>query len=116
MHGDLRRPEARHRSIGMVPRTLLAIVAPALAAVVLMPAASAPASQILVLDDAGHLRVERDRLPSLPPAEPAQPPAPLEPRPARAALRRATIPSEIKRLRAAAAIAPAAAEIGRAHV
>ena len=110
MHGDLRRAKARHRSIGTVPRTLLAIVAPALAAAVLLPAAPAPASQILVLDDAGHVRVLRDRLPALPPADPA-PPARREPAPsaARAARGYATIPSEIHRLRAAAAIAPDAA-------
>lgn len=111
MHGDLRRVTARHRSIGMVPRTLFAIVAPALAAVVLMPAAPAPASQILVLDDAGHVRVQRDRLPALPPAEPAAPgPAPAAGAPASSARGYATIPSEIRRLRAADAITPAAAD------
>ena len=110
MHGDLRRAKARHRSIGTVPRTLLAIVAPALAAAVLLPAASAPASQILVLDDAGHVRVQRDRLPNLPPADPAPPAAgATAPPAARAARGYATIPSEIRRLRAAAAIAPDAA-------
>ncbi len=110
MHGDLRQAKARHRSIGMVPRTLLAFVAPALVAAVLLPATSAPASQILVLDDAGHVRAQRDRLPDLPPADPA-PPATAAPEPAavQAARGFATLPSEIRRLRAAAAIAPDAA-------
>lgn len=92
-----------------MPRTLLAVVAPALAAAVLLPAAPAPASELLVMDGSGHVRVQRDRLPR-PPAEPRPPALPAPPAAAHAALTRATIPSEIRRLRAAAAIAPDVAD------
>lgn len=96
-----------------MPRTPLAIVAPALAAALLLPAAPAPASQILVLGDDGVARVERDRLPPLPPAErrPQTAAAPAAEAPgARGARLLATVPSEIARLRRAGAITPAAAD------
>lgn len=108
MHVDLRQAKARHRSIGRVPRTLLAVVTAALAALPLIAAAPAPASQILVLDDAGRTHVVRDTLPPLPPPEPAPPAAaaPTSTPAVRAARVQATLATEIRRLRAAAAIPP----------
>ena len=99
MHGDLRRAGGAHRSIGRVPRTLLAVTVAVLAALHGLPAPAARASQILVMGDDGAAHVVRDRLPALPPAEPAPPgPRPAAAASARAARDAPTLPAEIRRL------------------